>query len=215
VPAGARAAGRVDRFLACVGRIGLLCSCMLLCFAMCGTKFDEIANGDTACSMPEIIGGPGVRVVGDSALRNLAAAMPRRLNGSRVTVDVKAGRTAQQGENAIGRVPDAAPSVFVVSFERDDRGSERVVYWIIIPGEEARNKIVEKAASDPSGGGWYIVDFAASVRDHPQACVLPPPAFGNSPQLLGHARRRKNACHWRPVAARSISGRRNRRAGAE
>src|SRR5580765_364115 len=182
-PARVRAAGRAVRLLGGVGTIGLLCVCMLLTFAMCGPKFDETANGETACSLPAIVGGPGVRVVGDSALRGLDAALPHRLNGGRVTSDIKAGRTAQQGENAIGRLADSAPSVFVVSLERDDRSSvsafgdrvdelsvllgDRVVYWVTVPGETARNAIVEKAAADPNGAAWHVVDFAASVQHHP------------------------------------------------
>ena len=46
--------------------------------------------------------------------------------GGKVTEDVKAGRTAQQGENTLNNLPDSAPSTFVISLAEDDTSSASV-----------------------------------------------------------------------------------------
>jgi hypothetical protein len=189
VPKGARTAARILRFLGAGGASALLIVCLVVAFTAIGSKYVSTTSGQTACELPGSTGGRGVEVFGDSTLLGLAHALPDTLVGGTVVEDVKPGRTAQQGENVLNDLPDSAPGVFVVSLAVDDASSPtpyaaridelrlllsgRTVYWVTAPGKVAYTKIVnaENTASDPgdpkSAGGWHIVDFAASIKQHP------------------------------------------------
>ena len=188
LPKGARTAARILRFLGAGGMGTLLIVCLVVAFTAIGSKYVSTASGQTACELPDSTGGPGVEVFGDSTLLGLAHALPDTLAGGKVVEDVKPGRTAQQGENVLNDLPDSAPGVFVISLAEDDASSNtayiaridelmlllagRTVYWVTAPGKDAYTKIVNaENTADPgnpeSAGGWHIVDFAASVKHHP------------------------------------------------
>jgi cell wall-associated NlpC family hydrolase len=186
LPKGARTAARIGKVLGAGGMGTLLIVCLLVVFTAIGSKYVSTASGQTACELPDRVGGPGVEVFGDSTLLGLGHALPGRLAGGKVVEDVKPGRTAQQGENVLNDLPDSAPGVFVISLAVDDASSKiayiaridelmlllagRSVYWVTAPGKDAYTKIVnaENTASDlGSAGGWHLVDFAASVKQHP------------------------------------------------
>jgi hypothetical protein len=186
LPKGARTAARILRFLGAGGIGILLIVCLVVAFTAIGSKYASATSGQTACELPGNTGGRGVEVFGDSALLGLGHALPGRLAGGTVVEDVKPGRTVQQGENVLNDLPDSAPALFVISLAEDDASSRtaytaridelmlllsgRTVYWVTAPGTDAYTKIVngENTASDPeSAGGWHIVDFATSVKQHP------------------------------------------------
>ncbi len=188
LPKGARTAARILKFLGAGGTATLLVVCLVIAFAAIGSKYVTTASGQSACQLPGTTGGQRVEVFGDSTLLGLARRLPARLAGGKVTQDVQAGRTAQQGENILSDLPDSAPAIFVVSLAEDDSSpstayiaridelmlllSGRTVYWITAPGKDSYTKIVtEENASDPAapepGDAWHIVDFAASVKQHP------------------------------------------------
>jgi hypothetical protein len=75
-------------------------------FTAIGSKYASTASGQTACELPNSVGGPGVGVFGDSTLLGLAHALPDTLAGGTVVEDVKPGRTAQQGENVLNKLPN-------------------------------------------------------------------------------------------------------------
>lgn len=185
---GSRAAARLAKFLGAGGTCVLLLVCLVISFAAIGSKYTESATGTAACELPDTSGGPGVEVFGDSTLTGLAPVLPSRLNGGTVRADVQVGRTAQQGENTLNNLPDSAPSVFVMSLAHDDLSSPsayteridelmllmsgRTVYWITAPGKDGYTRIVSHEntvdPADPEdASGWHIVDFAASVMQHP------------------------------------------------
>ncbi|MCW2686179.1 MAG: hypothetical protein JWR37_1069 [Mycobacterium sp.] len=187
VPKGARAAARIVKLLSGFGGVGLFIICLVVSFAAIGAKVNSTASGQTSCELPTSVGGPGVQVFGDSTLTGLAGKLPAELAGGKVSADVKAGRTAQQGENTLNSVPDTAPGTFVISLAEDDTSTQpaytaridelmlmlsgRTVYWVTAPGKDSYTKIVtaENLAnpSDPSTqSGWQIVDFAAAVKQH-------------------------------------------------
>jgi Cell wall-associated hydrolases (invasion-associated proteins) len=187
-PRGARAAGRIVRLLGCGGCITLLLVCLIIAFASLGSRYVSTATGNTDCQVPQQHGGPGLEIFGDSALTGLAQRMPKRLAGGAVVEDVKAGRTAQQGENVLDSMPATAPGTFVISLEEDDASdpvaytdridelllllSGRTVYWVTAPGKNADTAIVQKQNDTPDPGqsdqqdGWHLVDFAAAVAKH-------------------------------------------------
>jgi cell wall-associated NlpC family hydrolase len=188
LPKGARTAARILKFLGAGGTVTLLVVCLVIAFAAIGSRYVTTASGESACRLPSITGDPGVKVFGDSTLAGLLDALPARLAGGTVIADVRPGRTAQQGENILNDLPDSAPAIFVVSLAEDDTSgntaytaridelmlllSGRSVYWITAPGKGSYTEIVnEENASDStdpeSAGGWHIVDFAASVTQHP------------------------------------------------
>ena len=190
MPKGARTAARILKFLGAGGTVTLLVVCLVIAFAAIGSKYVTTASGESACRLPSITGGPGVEVFGDSTLAGLVGALPARLAGGTVTVDVRPGRTAQQGENILNDLPDSAPAIFVISLAEDDTSgstayiaridelmlllSGRTVYWITAPGKDSYTEIVNEEntaaadSTDPeSAAGWHIVDFAASVKQHP------------------------------------------------
>jgi hypothetical protein len=188
LPKGARTAARIGKVLGAGGTGTLLIVCLLVAFTAIGSKYVSTASGQTACELPDRTGGPGVEVFGDSALLGLAHALPDALAGGKVVEDVKPGRTAQQGENVLNKLPDSAPGAFVISLAEDDASSDtaytaridelrlltsgRTVYWVTAPGTDAYTKIVNgENTTDPGNpepaGGWHIVDFAASVKQHP------------------------------------------------
>jgi cell wall-associated NlpC family hydrolase len=188
LPKGARTAGRILKFLGASGIGALLIVCLVVAFTAIGSKYVSTASGQTACELPDRTGGPGVEVFGDSTLVGLAHALPDALAGGKVVEDVKPGRTAQQGENVLNKLPDSAPGVFVISLAEDDASSDtaytarideltlllagRTVYWVTAPGKAAYTKIVNaENTTDPadpeSTDGWHIVDFAASITQHP------------------------------------------------
>ncbi len=187
LPRGARAAGRTVKMLSALGGVNLFLVCLVVSFCAIGAKVTSTASGETPCKLPTSVGGPGVEVFGDSTLTGLAAKLPDKLAIGKVTEDVKAGRTAQQGENTLNGLPDSAPSTFIISLAEDDSSSPnaytdridelmlmlsgRTVYWVTAPGKDAYTKIVnaENVAdqSDPEAqSSWQIVDFAASVKAH-------------------------------------------------
>ena len=187
LPRGARAAGRTVKLLTAIGGVNLFIVCLVVSFCAIGAKEASTASGQTPCELPDSVGGPGVEVFGDSTLTGLAGKLPGKLAGGKVTEDVKAGRTAQQGENALNNLPDSAPSTFVVSLAEDDTSSAsaytaridelmlilsgRTVYWITAPGKDRYTKIVNTEnvddRSDPDAhSGWQIIDFAAAVKQH-------------------------------------------------
>jgi hypothetical protein len=186
LPKGARTAARILRFLGAGGTGTLLIVCLVVGFTAIGSKYVSTPSGQSACELADSVGGPGVEVFGDSTLLGLAHALPDTLAGGKVVEDVKAGRTAQQGENVLNDLPDSAPGVFVISLAVDDASSltayiaridelrlllsGRRVYWVTAPGKDAYTKIVnaDNTASDPgSASGGHSVDFAASVTQHP------------------------------------------------
>ena len=126
-------------------------SVCVIAFTAIGSKYVSTASGQTACQLPDSVGGPGVEV---SAIRPCWAShtlcrAPCRREGRR---GVKPGRTAQQGENVLNDLPDSAPGVFVVSLAEDDASSPtayaaridelrlllsgRNVYWVTAPGKD-------------------------------------------------------------------------------
>src|SRR5512138_486132 len=153
LPNGARTAARILKFLGAGGTVALLVVCLVIAFAAIGSKYVTTVSGESACRLPSITGGAGVKVFGDSTLVGLVDALPARLAGGTVTADVKPGRTAQQGENILNDVPDSAPAVFVISLAEDDTSgstaytarvdelmlllSGRSVYWITAPGKNS------------------------------------------------------------------------------
>jgi cell wall-associated NlpC family hydrolase len=188
LPKGARTAARILKFLGAASMVTLLVVCLVIAFAAIGSRYVTTVSGETACRLPEITGGAGVEVFGDSTLTGLAGGLPSHLAGGKVTADVKPARTAQQGENILNALPGSAPAIFVISLAEDDASSAdaytaridelllllsgRTVYWISAPGRDSYTKIVEEEnTADPtdaeSAGGWHILDFAASVRQHP------------------------------------------------
>jgi cell wall-associated NlpC family hydrolase len=188
LPRGARAAGRIVKVLGAFGSVNLFLVCLLISFASCGAKVADESSGNTACELPSSVGGKGVEMFGDSTLTGLAGKLPAKLAGGDVHADVKAGRTAQQGVNALNALPDSAPNVFVISLAADDHSSAgaytaridelmlllsgRSVYWVTAPGKDAYTTIVNREnAADPSDpeaqSGWQIVDFAAAVKQNP------------------------------------------------
>lgn len=188
MPKGARTAGRIVKYLSAFGGVNLFLVCMIVSFCALGAKVTSTASGQEACELPATVGGPGVEVFGDSTLTGLAAKLPAKLFGGTVHADVKAGRTAQQGENVLNALPDSAPSTFVISLAEDDTSSSgaytaridelmlmlsgRTVYWVTAPGKDAYTKIVNAEnvpdRTDPQAqASWQIVDFAASVKQHP------------------------------------------------
>ncbi len=188
LPRGARAAGRrTVKMLTAFGAVNLFVVCLVVSFCTIGAKVTSTASGDTLCQRPTRVGRPGVEVFGDSTLTGLAAKLPDKLANGKVTADIKAGRTAQQGENILNGLPDSAPSTFVISLAEGDTStagahtaridelmlmlSGRTVYWVTAPGKDTYTKIVsaENVAdrSDPAAqSSWQIVDFAASVEAH-------------------------------------------------
>jgi hypothetical protein len=96
LPKGARTAAWILRFLGAGGSGTLLIVCLLVAFTPIGSKYVSTASGQTACELPDSVGGPGVEVFGDLTLLGLAHALPDSLAGGTVVDDVKAGRTAQQ-----------------------------------------------------------------------------------------------------------------------
>ena len=188
LPKGARTAARIVRVLGAGGTVMLLVVCLVIAFAAIGSKYVTTASGETACQLPDSVGGPGVEVFGDSTLLGLAHALPATLAGGKVVEDVKPGRTAQQGENVLNDLADSAPAIFVISLAEDDASSAnaytaridelmlllsgRSVYWVTAPGKDAYTKIVNAEntmhpGNPESAGGWHIVDFAGSVKQHP------------------------------------------------
>ncbi len=188
LPKGSRTAARIVRLLGAGGTVTLLMVCLVISFCAIGAKYVSTATGDTACQPPGRQGGAGVEVFGDTALTGLAKALPATLAGGEVIENVKAHRTAQQGENDINALPDSAPATFIVSLEADDSSdpasytaridelmlllSGRTVFWITVPGKDKYTKIVNAENvpdhADPQAqAGWQIVDFAASVAQHP------------------------------------------------
>jgi cell wall-associated NlpC family hydrolase len=187
IPRGARAAGRIVKALGAFGGLNLLLVCALVSFACCGAKVADESSGNTACELPSSVGGKGVQIFGDSTLLGLSGQLPARMAGGAVTVDVKAGRTAQQGVNTLITLPDSAPHVFLVSLAADDRSasayidridelmlllSGRTVYWVTAPGTDPYTRIVTRAnVADPGDpeaqSSWRIVDFAAAVKQQP------------------------------------------------
>jgi hypothetical protein len=123
LPKGARTAARILRFLGAGGVGALLIVCLVVAFTAIGSKYVSTASGQTACELPDSVGGSGVEVFGDSTLLGLADALPSSLAGGTVVDDVQAGRTAQQGANVLNELPDSAPGVFVVSLAEDDASS--------------------------------------------------------------------------------------------
>jgi len=187
LPRGARAAGRTVKMLSALGGVNLFLVCLVVSFCAIGAKITSSASGQTACELPTSVGAPGVEVFGDSTLTGLAAQLPGTLAGGKVIADVKAGRTAQQGENTLNGLPDSAPSTFVISLAEDDTSSAsaytaridelmlmlsgRTVYWLTTPGKDSYTKIVNaENVADPSDpeaqSGWQMVDFGASVKQH-------------------------------------------------
>jgi cell wall-associated NlpC family hydrolase len=188
LPKGARTAARILKFLGAGGTVTLLVVCLVIAFAAIGSRYVTTASGESACQLPFSTGGPGVEVFGDSTMTGVAGALPTRLAGGKVIEDVKAGRTAQQGESILDAPPDTTPAIFVISLSEDDASSStaytaridelmlllsgRTVYWITAPGKQSYTKIVNAENTvdpiDPeSAGGWHIVDFAAAVKQHP------------------------------------------------
>lgn len=188
LPRGARAAGRTVKMLSALGGANLLLVCLVVSFVAIGAKLTSTASGLSACELPSSVGAPGVEVFGDSTLTGLAGKLPGTLEGGKVIDDVKAGRTAQQGENTLNGLPESAPSTFVISLAEDDTSSAsaytaridelmlmlsgRTVYWVTAPGKASYTTIVnaENVAdqSKPQAqSGWQIVDFGASVTQHP------------------------------------------------
>lgn len=187
LPRGARAASRTVRMLTAFGGVNLFLVCLIVSFCAIGARVTSTASSETTCELPTSVGRPGVEVFGDSTLTGLAAKLPDKLANGKVTEDVKAGRTAQQGENALNGLPDSAPSTFIISLAEGDTSSPnaytnridelmlmlsgRTVYWVTAPGNDAYTKIVnaENVAdqSDPEAqSSWQIVDFAASISTH-------------------------------------------------
>ncbi|HZC53794.1 MAG TPA: NlpC/P60 family protein [Mycobacterium sp.] len=176
------------KLLGAGGTVTLLVVCLVIAFAAIGSNYVTTASGQSACQLPGTTGGPGVEVFGDSTLTGLASRLPAHLAGGKVTEDVKLGRTAQQGENILNDLPDSAPAIFVISLAEDDASSSdayvaridelmlllsgRTVYWITVPGKDSYTKIVNEentagSTGPETAGGWHIVDFAASVTQHP------------------------------------------------
>src|SRR3954469_21062706 len=120
LPKGARSAARILKLLGAGGTATLLVVCLVIAFAGIGSKYVTTASGQSACQLPGTTGGPGVEVFGDSTLLGLARRLPVRLTGGKVTEDVQAGRTAQQGENLLNDLPGSAPAILVVSLAEDD-----------------------------------------------------------------------------------------------
>jgi cell wall-associated NlpC family hydrolase len=187
LPKGARSAARILKLLGAGGTATLLVVCLVIAFAAVGSKYVTTASGQSACQLPGTTGGQGVEVFGDSTLLGLARRLPVRLAGGKVTQDVQAGRTAQQGENLLNDLPDSAPAIFVVSLAEDDAStstaytaridelmlllSGRIVYWITAPGKDSYTEILnEENTSNPAapepGDAWHVVDFGASVKQH-------------------------------------------------
>ena len=187
LPKGARIAARILKFLGAGGTVTLLVVCLVIAFTAIGSKYVTTASGETACQLPDSTGGPGVEVFGDSTVTGLADALPTHLAGGKVTANVEPARTAQQGVNILNALPEPAPAIVVISLAEDDASSKiaytaridelmillsgRSVYWVTAPGKDAYSKIVNaENTADPgnpeSAGGWHIVDFAGSVKQH-------------------------------------------------
>lgn len=153
---------------------------LLMALLVAGSK--AIAGGGAACQLPTALGGPGVQVFGDSALTGLADKLTGALPGREVRGDARQGRTAQNAVNDLHAMPDDAPGTFIVSVQRDDPAeldsytkrlgemslllSGRTVIWITAPGNDDLTRRVHEHNTGESGT-WKIVDFAASVKDHP------------------------------------------------
>lgn len=188
LPKGSRTAIRISKLLGLSGTGTLLISLLVLSVSMIGAEEVSTASGQSVCAVPDTTAGPGAKVFGDSTLAGVAQALPTTLASGPVTEDVQSGRTAQQGENLLNAIPDSAPTVFVMSLAEDDISSSRAytaridelilllsgrtVYWVTAPGKSSYTAIVSKeSAADPTdpvnGSGWHIVDFAASVAQHP------------------------------------------------
>lgn len=185
---GSRTAARIVKFLGFSGTGMVLLVCLVVSFAGIGSRYVSTASGQTECELPDSTGGSGVEVFGDSLLTGLAHALPATLAGGKVIEDVQAGRTAQQGENALNTLSDTPPAIFVMSLAEDDASSTsaytaridellllmsgRTVYWVTAPGKNDYTAVVNKEnTADPTEpentGGWNVVDFAASVTQHP------------------------------------------------
>lgn len=188
LPKGSRTAGRIVKFLGFSGTGMLLLVCLIVSFAAIGSKTSPPRPGRPCASCPTPPAAPGVEVFGDSTLTGLAHELPTTLAGGKVVEDVQCGRTAQQGENALNNLPDSAPAIFVMSLAEDDTSSAsaytdridelvllmsgRTVYWVTAPGKSDYTAVVNKEnTADPTDpentGGWNVVDFAASVTQHP------------------------------------------------
>lgn len=180
-PKGSRVAGRLLRWLCASCGTTLAIAAMVISVLMVGSKYTTAASGENDCTLPEVSGGSGVEIFGDSALAGLAKTLPGTLNSGRVRADVQPGRTAEQAVNELNALPDSAPATFVISLEQDDPGelasytndleelalllAGRNVLWVTVPGKAAlTNAVISQNTGET--GDWRIVDFASAAAAH-------------------------------------------------
>jgi hypothetical protein len=110
----ARAAAQIGKVLGAGSTGILLIVCLAVAFTAIGSNYVSTTSGQTACRLPGSTGCRGVEVfrgvevLGDSTLLGLAGDLPSKIASGKVVDDVKAGRTAQQGENGLNTLPGSA-----------------------------------------------------------------------------------------------------------